>query len=181
MTTIAFTQGRDWESRRHGRKGELVAAWSDFLGRVPWELFATLTFDPKRVYPVDRVMASREAFWWCNALAHMYRVPAVWAYAPERGATGLWHAHALLQGTPKRIGEACAVWKARNGHIDVRPVSDGRGITMYASKSAAATGEIVWSDTCRRFAPIAQAKVQLYPGSNLVDFGTANREAAVNE
>jgi hypothetical protein len=44
-------------------------AWIDFLSRVPWELLVTLTFDPKKVFPVNRHLADREAFEWCALLA----------------------------------------------------------------------------------------------------------------
>jgi hypothetical protein len=165
---------RDWSCRNYRRRGELAAAWSDLLSRMPWELFVTLTFDPKRVFPVDRIQASREAFWWCCETARIYRTPIAWAYAPERGASGLWHVHALLAGTPPGLTAAAPMWKERNGHIDVRPVWEIRGATLYASKSAAATGEIVWSDTCLASEAVIAA-LDLHPmdeSSNPVDFGT---------
>ena len=91
---------------------------------------------------------------------------------------GPWHAHALLAGTPPRIPTACDMWKARNGHIDVQAVREIRGVTLYASKSAGAAGEIVWSDTCRRYRSVAKATdVTLHPmneSSTSVDFGTPN-------
>ena len=151
-----------WRSRNHARRAEQQAAWGGFLSRVPWELFITLTFDSKRVYAVDSVKASREAFWWCCQTAHMYRVPAAWAYAPERGSSGRWHAHVLLAGTPMRISAACGIWETRNGKIDVRPVSDVHGIALYTSKSAGASGDIVWSDTCRRYMSSNEERIALY-------------------
>jgi hypothetical protein len=175
MSEIAGTSS-EWSSRNFRRRDELVLAWSQWLEGVPWELFVTLTFDPKRVFPVDRNMASREAFWWCCETSRMHRSAIAWAYAPERGRTGLWHVHALLAGAPPRLPAACELWKVRNGHIDVRPVRDVRGASLYASKSAALTGEIVWSDTCRRYwSRCAVTDVALHPiekPTNSVDFGT---------
>jgi hypothetical protein len=162
MHTLTVPPNDDWHSRNHARREEQRAAWAGFLGRVPWQLFVTLTFDPKR-HAADSVTASREAFWWCCQTARIYRVPAAWAYAPERGFTGLWHAHVLMVGTPMRIPEACGMWKARNGHIDVRPVTDRQGASLYTSKSAALTGDIVWSDTCRRHMSSAEGRIALYP------------------
>src|SRR5450759_2104829 len=94
----------DW---RHGRlrRGAVHRAWAKWLGRLPWELFVTLTFDPKRVFPVSQDRASREAGQWCNETSRIYRLPIGWVIAPERGTSSQWHAHALMVGVPMARGE----------------------------------------------------------------------------
>jgi hypothetical protein len=138
----------------------------DFLSRIKWELFVTLTFDPKKVFPVPKSTARREAFWWCGLTGCLMRRPVGWVYAPERGSSGHWHVHALLVGTSGSLVPAAAsLWSARNGHIDVRPVSDVKGVALYTTKEAAMTGEVVWSDTLGLYSrPLgSDAVVQLYP------------------
>ena len=128
-------------------RDELRAAWA-FLGCVPWKLFLTLTFDPKRVFPVGRERAEREAQQWCNLLGYMSRCPLRWLYAAERSARGHWHVHVLLTDLDeKRIAPALGVWRSRNGNVDVRPVYNGGGAVLYTMKEAALNGEVVISDT----------------------------------
>jgi hypothetical protein len=146
----------EWRSGRLRRKA-VHRAWAQWLGRLPWELFVTLTFDPKRVFPVNENRACREAAQWCEDTARLYRLHMGWVYAPERGTSGQWHAHALLIGGPRRKGEAsclpeaAGMWRARNGSIDVQRIDGVPGVTLYTTKQAAATGAIVMSDTLRRY------------------------------
>jgi len=148
-------------------------AWATWLGRVPWELFITLTFDPKRVLPVGQDKASREAVRWCNDTSRMYRKTLGWVVAPERRRSRQWHGHALMIGVPmangkvSRLPEAAGTWRARNGHIRVDPVDRVSGVTLYTTKHAAAAGAIVLSDTlCRyRDALAAETLVCLRPES----------------
>jgi len=125
----------------------LRAAWVDFLGRVPWEMFVTLTFDPNRVYPVGRIRAGREAFKWCGHVAWTLRQQIVWLIALEQGRSGQWHAHALLADVKHDISALVAVWRMRNGYADLRPVRDTAGVVLYSTKQAAFSGEIVLSDS----------------------------------
>lgn len=151
------THRDDWQHRHRLRRAALQLAWSDFLSRVAWELFVTLTFDPKKVFPVSSQTASREAFWWCGQAGRLLRRPIAWVYAPERGPSGLWHVHALLVGTSgNALPAARALWRARNGRIDVRLVADVQGVTLYTTKQAALTGEIVWADTLQHYARTLQ-------------------------
>src|SRR5689334_19944682 len=83
------------------RGDELKRAWAQFLGRVGWEFFVTLTFDPNRVPDVDRALAVSEARWWCGDVARLTRTPVGWIIAAERGHGGRWHAHVLLVGLPE--------------------------------------------------------------------------------
>jgi hypothetical protein len=128
--------------RRH-----LAEAWGSYLGRLPWQFSATLTFDPKKVCPTDPQLASREAFWWVGLVGHLCRRQVIWAYAVERGRSGLWHLHVLLgnAGRPNRRTLE-GVWRARNGHAAIKRVHDVPGIALYTTKSAA-EGEVVVSDT----------------------------------
>lgn len=156
--------GDDWPRRHRFRDTEIVAAWAEVLSTVHWQLFVTLTFDSRKLFPVGCARASREAFRWCNDACRMYRRPLGWVYAPERGKSGLWHVHALIVGAPSKIPEAAGVWKARNGAIDVECVHDLKGVTLYTSKQAALSGELVWSDTLGRYRDVrtATATVKLY-------------------
>ncbi len=131
---------------------DLQRAWADFVGRVPWELFVTLSFDPGRVFPVDRQRAEREALRWCQFVACVYRRPVAWLYATERGATGLWHVHVLLAGIGNlRIATAAAVWRTRNGWIHVKPVHGAHRAVLYTTKQACQTGTVVVADTLARY------------------------------
>jgi hypothetical protein len=158
-----------WEGRTRAAGDILARAWSNYLSRIPWEFFASLTFDPKRVFPVSRECASREAFWWCGSLGHLYRRTVTWIYVVERGHTGLWHAHALIIGAGEqpRWLAALETWRERNGKIDLQPVSDVRGVAMYTTKELAAEGEIVLSDTLARYKNCLASSpvVDLFPGS----------------
>jgi hypothetical protein len=140
--------GATWRDRAQCTYGELRESWGDFLGRVPWQYFVTLTFDPKRHYPVDQQRASRESFWWCRQLGGLYRRPVAWVYVTERGRAGLWHAHVLLTGLGNNtLDVAVQIWKQRNGIADVQRVWDGFRATLYATKSIPEGAEAVVSDT----------------------------------
>lgn len=137
----------DWRERArlHGR--ELPRAWGKWFGRIPWEVFATLTFDTKVVFPVSRELASREAFWWLGLVAHLCRRPVAWAYVVERGKSGLYHVHAVLVGAGRPNRKTLeSVWRMRNGQAVVKPVRDVTGIALYTTKQAT-DGEVVLSDT----------------------------------
>jgi hypothetical protein len=132
----------------------LATAWATFLGRVPWEWFITLTFDPKRRFPISRDLASREAFWWCGLVGQVYRIPVAWVYAIERTSTGSHHVHVLFVGLHHnpRWTPVVEPWRERNGSVvDVRRVNDIDGVALYTTKSVAAHGEVVWSDTLSRY------------------------------
>jgi hypothetical protein len=137
----------DWRKRPrlHGRV--LAEAWGRYLGRLPWQFSATLTFDPKRVFPVSRDLASREAFWWTGLVAHLCRRQVISAYVIERGESGLWHVHALLgnAGRPNRRTLE-GVWRMRHGHAAIKLVNDVAGIALYTTKMAT-SGDVVISDT----------------------------------
>jgi len=143
--------GVDWRHRLSVRGRVLKPAWGEFLGGIPWDVFATLTFDPKRTFPISAATASREAFWWCGQAGRLLRRPVAWMYAPERHKSGRWHVHALLANVPTRNAVLKAIWEARNGLADLRPVRDGRISVEYLVKSAGEGGEIVLSDTLRRY------------------------------
>lgn len=158
--------GDEWTARSRTRSRDLHVAWTNLLGRLSWEWFVTLTFDPKKVFPVGRQLASRETFWWCGQTGRLLRKPVGWVYAVERGGSGLWHAHVLLIGASvERLTAPTAMWIARNGFVRSVPVSDARGAALYTTKSAAGSSEIVWSDTLARYRDrLAEtATVLLYP------------------
>ena len=137
----------DWRERDRLRGAPLARVWGEFLGRVPWQLSATLTFDPKRVFPVPRALASREVYWWLGVVAHLCRRPVAWAYVTERGRSGLWHGHALLAGAGRPNRRTIeGIWRMRNGQAVIKPVHSAKGVALYATKQAT-DGEVVLSDT----------------------------------
>ncbi|MGE3704251.1 MAG: hypothetical protein AB7I13_03195, partial [Vicinamibacterales bacterium] len=62
-----------------------------------------------------------------------------------------------------------AMWWARNGHADVRSLSGTDRVTLYATKEAAFSGEIVVSDTLMRYRSALRSDlpVLLYPDASL--------------
>lgn len=161
-----MSAGDDWRARSRVRGEELSAAWGQWLAPVAWQLMVTLTFDPKRVFPVNAALANREAFWWCGQVGRLLRRPVGWLYAVERGRAGAWHAHGLLVGVPGELGKApAAMWEQRNGRFHAQPVTGSRGAVLYTSKDAALSGEIVLSDTlaCYREWLTDRSRVALYP------------------
>ena len=67
---------------------------------------------------------------------------------------------------PGELGKAPAsMWEQRNGLFHARPVDDTRRSVLYTTKDAALSGEIVFSDTLRRYCtvPAAVSRVDLYP------------------
>jgi hypothetical protein len=156
---IQATQGRVSGER-------LDRAWGEFLGRVPWQLFVTLTFNPRRWPSVDQRLAAKEGIWWCQQAARLVRQPVAWLVATERHRDGRWHVHVLLAGLPDGLG--CApesMWKQRCGGIDVRAVHAGSGAVVYATKTAAMTGDVELSDTLTRYRSRLDVslRVALYP------------------
>lgn len=143
----------EWPGRMRLKRQRLARAWSRFLGRVPWEWFITLTFDSDRAVPIGQLRADRDAFWWFGQTSHLLRRPIAWVYAPERRPTGMWHVHALLAGGVARrdLNAPAAMWKARNGFVDIRRVSARFGAALYTTKQAALTGDVVLSDTLAKY------------------------------
>lgn len=125
----------------------LATAWATFLGRVPWTHFWTLTFDPKRQFPVGEHVASREAFSWLNDGCRIMRARIAWLYATERGAGGMWHAHALTAGVSADVADHMeTAWRLRNGYVKVQRVTDTTKAVLYTTKEAAKRGEVICAD-----------------------------------
>jgi hypothetical protein len=149
--TIWFEPRDDWRERHRLGGDALRRAWGLGLGRIPWEVFVTLTFNPRLVRDVTRELASREAFWWLCHVARLRRRPVVWACAVERHKIEGWHAHAVLEnlgrpGWDNLLGP----WRERNGNAHVEPVYGSSGIAMYTTKQAAYS-EVMLSDTITRW------------------------------
>ena len=112
----------------------------------------TLTFDSRRIFPVGRQTAMREAVGWCHRLSWVVRRPVAWLVAVERGKAGLWHAHVLLVGAPNPLGTAPeAMWRQRNGFIRVTRVEAAPRAVLDATKEAARLGDVELSDTLIRY------------------------------
>ncbi len=149
---------------------QLLRAWGQFLGRVPWQFFVTLTFR----FEVGRAPAVREAQQFCTHVGQATRSPVAWLLAPERHRSGSWHVHVLLVGVPGEIVGPVAMWRQRNGRVDVREVTDGTLIVIYATKSAALLGDVVVSDTLARYRKQLgdSTTVALYPADEELTQGT---------
>jgi hypothetical protein len=142
----------EWRSRNRVPKHALALAWSQFLGRLPWKVMTTLTFDPKRLFPVGENTASRETWRWCGEVGRALRRPIAWLYATERGRNGQWHSHVLLTDvTLDEVVRVAEGWRLRNGHVDVQPIWGQPGAVFYATKDVPYGSEIVFSDTIDRY------------------------------
>jgi hypothetical protein len=162
----AATDEIKWKGRIQFTRDALAAAWAAFIGRIAWSHSITLTFDPKKRYPVSRELASREAFRWLNQLAADSRSPVGWVYATERGKTGHWHVHALVTGVHVgALEHVVRSWELRNGIAHVMPVDDTEGAVMYLTKNAALDGEVVLSDTISHYKDklMTEVVVELHP------------------
>lgn len=158
----------DWSGRTRLRGDELSRVWGEWIGRIPWEIFVTLTFDSERGFRLSRDMASREAFWWLGLVARLCRKPLAWAYAIERGKSGLWHVHALIMGAGEPNWSTLeGVWRMRNGMAVAKPVHSVAGIALYTTKQATG-GEVVLSDTVTltRFKTLASGIVVALRGED---------------
>jgi excisionase family DNA binding protein len=164
---------RRWRGRLRLRGGKLENAWSEFLGRIPWQFFATLTFDPARRESVGAELASKEAFGWLCLVAYLCRRPIAWAYAVECSRNGFWHAHALIEGAgDPNLETLKSTWHMRNGQADLARVYDVPGVALYTAKGAA-QGEVVVADTLTpaRFNVSGGVVVPLVKGDPLSDGG----------
>ena len=139
----------------HLSGADLINGWATWLGYFPWQWFITLTFDPKRVYPVSQSVAEREAIRWCELVGRTVRLPVGWVCATERGRGGQWHAHVVMLANSETWSPTAAlpVWETRNGLIDLRPVHDLGRLGLYLTKDAAEAGTIVLSDTLVKYKP----------------------------
>ena len=141
-----------WRGRLRINANRIGAEWGKFLGEYEWERFVTLTVDPRRMRAISETIVSREVFQWCNEVSRLSRCPVGWAYAVEGGGGGWLHAHALLIGIRDGSWDAAeSVWRARNGHVVTRPVDDPIAIASYLCKAIGPNGEVVVSDTLRRY------------------------------
>lgn len=152
-TTQWRTFGRRANASGHVRvRGAmLLLGWVEFMGNIPWDLLVTLTFDPKRVFPVSSTRAEKEALTWCGLFGWTFRRPVAWLIALERHQSGQWHAHVLLAGVPNDIALLARLWELRNGRIDVQAVSNAVGAVLYSTKEAALAGEIILSETVGKY------------------------------
>ena len=147
MGTIWVEPDDDWRERRRLSGDVLHRAWGEVLGRILWEVFVTLTFNPKIVRNVSRELASREAFWWLCHVARLRRRPVMWACAVERHKTEGWHIHAVLENLGRPSWKnLLGAWHERNGHAHVEPVYSRTGIAMYMTKQVGYS-EVMLSDT----------------------------------
>ncbi len=141
------TKGQGGSNHLRVRRGELQTAWVALLRGVPWRHFVTLTFDPKRRFPINSKLATRDALTWCGYLGWAFRRPVAWLIAPERGRSGQWHSHVLIAGAPSDLSCVASIWQQRNGHFHSRTIDNQTRAVLYSTKEAALSGEILFSDT----------------------------------
>ena len=139
----------------HLRTTEEKLAWIAFLARIGWDLFFTLTFDPRRG-DVDRRRAESEAQWWLSVLSKVVRYDLGWTLTTERHASGAWHVHGLLKGlNSDDVALARWIWQRRHGKPRIVPVTDQAGVAAYITKNGYATNDILVSDNMVRHARAA--------------------------
>ena len=180
--TTSTWRGRSRSDTAHAHlSGSVLSlAYAEFLGRVRWEVMITLTFDPRRRFPVSRDRAVQEAIKWANTLAYAVARPIGWLIAAERGRGGSWHAHVLIVGVDERAVEPVAsLWRSRNGRLDIKPVYEGTGAVLYTTKTAADEGQVVVADTLATYlkdhvAAVAPTTViELHPAAGIEGTATA--------
>jgi hypothetical protein len=160
-------RGTPWQQRHREemqrqiarlRGDQLARAWGEWLGRIPWDVFITLTFAPRRMHKVSRDFAGKETLMWLRTAEYAHRRPLAWAYAVERGRGGRWHSHVLVANAGSVNWPTLqSVWNERNGHAHVALVYEAQGVSMYTTK-AIEDAEVVVSDalTVVLFSDLAQ-------------------------
>jgi len=131
----------------------LDEAWAQFLGRVPWRYFVTLTFSPRKVSMIRKAVADKEARAWTSLIERMMRRPVGWLYSLERDRGGRWHSHVLVTSDVRKraVSAADAVWTIRNGRTHVETVWAGHGAVLYTTKDSRRDAEIVPSPDLYRY------------------------------
>ncbi len=127
---------------------EAFAHWVHEL--QPWEWFATLTFDEKRIEQRgvagwDRAgwsYGDRASRLWLGARGRR----AQWMRFREANERGGWHFHALVSGVGNASRRAAwSEWFDEHGLCRVLPVERGRDAAFYVSKYVTKDeGELAW-------------------------------------
>lgn len=142
----------EWRDRARINAPRVRAGWATWLAELDWHTFSTLTFDPRKSPDTSDQTANLETFWWCCQVGKLQRRPVGWAYTIEGGGGGYVHAHALIAGCSEEVWPALdAIWRVRNGLIQLRRVDSPRRAVDYICKAVGLNGEIAFSDTLRRY------------------------------
>lgn len=162
-------------SSRGGSQGFLNTArvrhgWSDLLCRVEWDLFVTLTFDPKRFPRSGPEGWLSSVRWFLAAWLQASAVAAGLAYTDGRRLRGPW-------ANAWRHGRGRPMWC-----LAIEPHADGRLHAHVLVKLAGqlkrldwAIGSRLWNDSrglCRFEVPRSQEHVTRYVAKYVVKFGS---------
>lgn len=109
---------------------DVRGAWAGFVGDLPWDHVATLTFAEQP----SEMTAVREVKGWRRRLEQRAgRRVDLW-FSIERGSSGMRHAHTLTHGTARLSAKALrAAWRC--GYTSVSRYDEQRGAAAYATKS----------------------------------------------
>lgn len=146
----------------------LGEAWSGFLGRWPWDLFATLTFRGDAVHPESadkryRVWISKinRSLYGTRWFKHGKGIR--WVRALEHQRRGIVHFHALLGG--ERVKELRRLtlmdeWFDLAGIARIETPRNSEAVRAYCAKYVVKGGEIDFGGP-----PSPPTVLDLWPGS----------------
>lgn len=104
-------------------------AAGDWLGKVAWDCFATLTFS----HDLSLTLADYQIKRWIRKIEQRAQQKIKWFYALERGGGGLLHFHVLLSGVSHLNVQAIeAAWPCGRAHVAAYDQS--RGAAQYVTK-----------------------------------------------
>jgi hypothetical protein len=121
----------------------------DWLRRLPWDAFATLTL----AEPVHPEQADKRYMRWIAALTrHPARRAAhgrvIWARGTELQRRGVIHFHALIAGiAPIPVFAASKLWEQiGGGHARIYPYTWSLGAAYYFGKAGDVDFSATWFD-----------------------------------
>ena len=157
-----------WTSKPVRVRAEIVECWVELLSPVAFQHAVTLTFDPKRVFPVGRSRAEDEVQKLMCPIEWMSRGRVEWILAVEAHRSGLHHAHlAVARLKDADLETLERLWNRRNGNSKVRPIDNVSGWISYLAKEAASQGDLILSDSVFSRLTCRPTTRQLAPGPGL--------------
>lgn len=156
-------------------RSALRSAGAELLGRVQWQLFATLTFDPAKLrrrhgrYQYEKEWKALRLLFNSINLKSFGRQQVrrngaglLWFAALEPHKDSGHHFHVLIAGMPDDQLDWCAAmvrawWKQHMGDPDVRPAANLRASAAYCWKSIDSENEWAMSNSFVRFAALPKA------------------------
>jgi hypothetical protein len=132
-------------------------AWVRLLQNAEFTAFATLTFDPKRVFPVSRQRAESEFRKFMASYCHLNRLNPDWLAVVERHQSGIHHLHVGLVGLSlPQVDLLLDSWRNRNGLTRGDEVYNQSGMLRYLLKGTGSRAHAFWSDGLQRRLKLAR-------------------------